>query len=58
MQTAKLGAPWKCVSCLENLVLQMLRYQERDIYIILSGGTAASHNYGSGDGTGREGDGF
>ena len=52
MQTAMLGAPWKCARCLENLVSQTLQYQEWDICFILPGGTAASRNYGSGDGDG------
>ena len=52
MQIAKLGAPWKYVSCLENLVLQELQNKEWDTYFILSCGTAASQNYGSWDGDG------
>jgi hypothetical protein len=50
MQTAKLGAPWKRVNCLENLILQALQWWGWDICFVLSGGTAASQNYGNEEG--------
>jgi hypothetical protein len=52
MQTARLGAPWKYATCLENLVLQAMHFQTWDFCFLLSGETPAGQNYGSGDGDG------